>query len=100
MFCVYDISNRQSFDNLRGWISQAQASGEESQMIIIGAKVDLAASREVSAFEGRELAAEFGAPFVEVSSKTGQNVDNTLLTLIQRICSKFVFGVYSYVLSG
>ena len=49
--------------------------------MILGNKCDLEESRVVTEQKGRILAAEYEAGFFETSAKSGQNVEEAILTL-------------------
>ena len=51
----------------------------------VGSKIDKAASRAVQYEEGVELAERFGAMFVEVSSKTRENVRRPFVDVVDKI---------------
>ena len=71
----YDITSRQSFENVKSWVEQArQIRGEAVTMIIVGNKIDLAEKRQVSTEDGQALANELGTMFTETSAKVGINV--------------------------
>ncbi|PIC17991.1 hypothetical protein B9Z55_024040 [Caenorhabditis nigoni] len=95
LLLVYDIANRQSFDNVRDWLSHIKEHGKEAvQVTLVGNKCDL--PRVVQADEGRRLAEENGIPFMETSAKTGQNVDRAFLGLAERMIKM----KYGYVPGG
>lgn len=45
----------------------------EGFVFLVGNKIDLD-YREVTTQEGKEKAARFGVPYMEISAKTGQNI--------------------------
>jgi GTPase KRas protein len=54
--------------------------------MLVGNKCDLLASkREVSEEEGMTLARQWGCEFIEMSAKTGQNVELGFMTLIRAL---------------
>jgi Ras-related protein Rab-1A len=72
---VYDITNRQSFDNLRRWVADVDRLGNPQVCrIIIGNKADLQEKRQVKRHEGQSFADNLGVPFLETSAKTSFNV--------------------------
>lgn len=54
-------------------------------MILVGNKTDLVKERQVPTQEGRDVAAEFGCPFLETSAKTGENVAECMRLLFLEI---------------
>merc|ERR1719284_1300196 len=64
---VYDVTNEKSFGNIRRWITQITAHGDEGvDRMLVGNKADCEpAKREVDAARGQALADEYGIPFME-----------------------------------
>ena len=82
---VYDISNRNTFNNIVNWIHEIQTySHKNTHMILIGNKSDLQ-SREVSYEDGEKLALEFNMLFIETSALSSHNVDNSFIQLSENI---------------
>ena len=53
---VYDITRRDTFDNLRRWLKEARQNSTQNMVImLIGNKTDLEPKRAVSYEEGRRL---------------------------------------------
>lgn len=78
----YDVTNRESFQNIRSWINFIQLHSNGSKnIILIGNKCDCLDSREVTYEEGEELAKEYGIAFLETSAKTGYNVDEAFMAI-------------------
>ena len=72
---VYDITSKQSFENVTSWIEQARnIRGEDVTIIIVGNKIDLAEKRQVGTEEGQALADKLNTLFTETSAKVGINV--------------------------
>ena len=83
---VYDITNKQSFENIREYKSQIdRAKPREAIVMMVGNKCHLKDHRQVSIEEGKELAEEFGIKFFETSSEKGINVEQAFVTLAQAI---------------
>ena len=73
---VYDITRRQSFDNLIRWLEDMRDNAYSKMIILlIGNKDDLKMEREVSTQEGQEFADKHNLIFFETSAKTGHNVE-------------------------
>jgi Ras-related protein Rab-11A len=73
---VYDIGNRQSFENMKNkWLSQLKEHAHEDiYMIIVGNKSDKT-RRVVSQAEAADFAESTGLDFVETSACTGELVE-------------------------
>jgi Ras-related protein Rab-8A len=92
---VYDITNRQSFERVRYWYAQCCNEGDEgSRFLLIGNKVDLEDERKVSEEDGRALAEELGANFIETSAKANMNVADAFRSL-SLDCLSNLFVVHS-----
>ena len=73
---VYDITRRDSFDNLVRWLEEMRENAySKMQIILVGNKVDLEAEREVSFEEGQAFARKHQLMFFETSAKTALNVE-------------------------
>ena len=94
-FVVYDISNRNSFNNVSTWIEDCRNnSSEKIFMVLIGNKSDLADKRQVSTEEGRELAEKYEMKFYETSAKTGENVNDIFNDSVDEIAKKMDQNYY------
>ena len=73
---AYDITNERSFKNVSRWIKDISANTERGkiEMILVGTKVDLTDSRQVSLEESKALADSLSIAHFEVSSLTGERV--------------------------
>ena len=81
-FIIYDISSKQSFENLTGWIDYLN-SIEKMPMIICGNKIDLV--RQVTKEEGEKFAKKNNLVFFEVSAKTNENMNYMLYRSIAEL---------------
>jgi len=74
---VFDITNRQSFENVNKWVKDVRDErGDDAIIALVGNKTDLDEDgmRQVKTEEGVELARELDVMYVEVSAKTGDNI--------------------------
>ena len=86
---MYDITNKKSFDSIIDWISDVkEIKGENFPMILVGNKIDLNESREVTEEMGYELAEKNQIEFFETSNKDGTNVEECGLALANKILVK------------
>lgn len=91
---VFDMTNRESFDHIKKWHSEVREHVQPHTIlfVLVGQKSDLDGERAVSREEAEQLAEELGAPYVEVSAKTGLNVGDTFQLLAQRIYQGLLSG--------
>lgn len=91
----YDVTNKNSFDNVRNWIREIDSHNTEGiTKLILANKCDLP-TREVHKEDGELLAKEMGIPHIEVSAKTGLGVQdafnllaNSMYTRLKPILSQ------------
>ena len=87
---VYDITNKNSFDNADNWLNNLRASADKKcSIILIGNKSDLEDKREVSIEQGEEKAKNSEIAFMETSALSGDNIDKAFEMMINeayKIC--------------
>lgn len=72
-FIVFDLTRRDSFNNVAFWISAIQNLGQ-IPIVLVGNKIDIEESIEVSNEEASNYAAKIKAAYFETSAKTGFGV--------------------------
>ncbi|EIM24273.1 GTP-binding protein ryh1 [Wallemia mellicola CBS 633.66] len=71
---VYDVSNKNSYDNTSKWIEEVkQERGDDVIIVLVGNKVDLS-EKEVNNDQVKEYCDNNGILFIETSAKSGFNV--------------------------
>ena len=86
---VYDITDRCSFDEVKSWVEEIKVYASKNiRIILVGNKCDLS-KRKVTEEEGKKIANEIGAIFLEISAKTGHNIHETFNLLIKDIADNF-----------
>jgi len=81
---VYDVTREESFENLKQWMEEVNRNYNEvdtSNVVIVGNKCDLPAKVPLEVAE--KFATEQKAVFLQVSAKTGDNVESIFTTLAQ-----------------
>jgi Ras-related protein Rab-6A len=81
VFIVYDISNKKSFNNVNSWVNFVN-NIENSNIVIVGNKIDLENKREVTYEEGKKYCEENNFDFFEVSAKNDINLNNMLFNSV------------------
>jgi len=89
---VYDISNRESYDNLEYWINELVGFSNRIPFIIVGNKLDRSNDRQIEFQTALETARYLGVPYVETSAKTNKNVANAFESLTIQILRKLSGG--------
>lgn len=83
---VYDITKRQSFDHVAGWVEELRGHADSSIVImLVGNKGDLAEQRVVHTVDAVEFAENHGLFFSETSALSGENVNSAFLRLLEEI---------------
>ena len=74
---VYDICDVHSFKNVEPmWLQMIESNAKgHDKILILGNKSDLKAKRKVQEKEGRMIAINNNCEYMEVSAKTGENID-------------------------
>ncbi|KAL1921222.1 uncharacterized protein VTP21DRAFT_10938 [Calcarisporiella thermophila] len=72
---VYDITRHTSFENISHWLKELRSYADSNiVLILVGNKIDLETSREVSTVEAKKFAEKEGFLFVETSALDSTNV--------------------------
>lgn len=73
---MYDITRKSSFDNLSIWYEDCKSQSPKTVvLILIGNKVDLEHSREVTYEQGSDFAKKYNMLFFETSALTNLNIN-------------------------
>ena len=83
---LYDITNKESFQNVTSWISQINDIASKAvKFILFGNKNDLEEARIVKKNEGENMAKKYSMLFYETSAKTGENINEGFDFLVNEI---------------
>ena len=91
---MYDVTNQDSFNSIKGWMDNIrEIKGNNFPVILVGNKIDLKEERKISQLNGQNLADSYGISFYEISNKTGENVEEATLDLINKISDCLERGI-------
>ena len=83
---LYDVTKKESFDNIKEWIKQIREEVSEKTIIfLVGNKIDKTDLRKITTEEGAKLAEEYKLPFYEASAKSGENIEDVFNALYKKI---------------
>ena len=92
---VYDISSRDSFNNVMSWIEDCKNQSPKTIFIVlVGNKSDLEDKRQVTYEEGKELADKNELLLFESSAKEATNVEDIFVNSAKEIAKKIEQGYY------
>ena len=88
---AYDVTDRETFARVPEWVEKLNDLADPQCVIyIVGTKCDLKDKKVVSTQEGEQLAQQLGIGFIEVSSKTGENVENVFTLISEKVLMKIL----------
>ena len=89
---TYDITNTESFENLKFWINSIKTNlGDKNifiPIIIVGNKLDMEDKRKITKENADKLSKEYNYKYFETSAKTGEGVDDAFRDLVNQILEK------------
>ena len=89
-FFLYDITNPKSLEHLPDWTQIIRENAGDIPIMLIGSKVDLDEYRAVPRDDGILAAKKYNlASFVELSSKTGENVEEAFTVMTETLFEKY-----------
>ena len=89
-FFLYDITNQTSLDHLPDWTQVIREHAGDIPIILIGSKMDLDEFRAVTRDDGILAAKKYNlASFIELSSKTGENVEEAFKNITEILFNKY-----------
>ncbi|XP_042890755.1 LOW QUALITY PROTEIN: ras-related protein Rab-27A-like [Penaeus japonicus] len=99
---LFDLTNEQSFLNIRSWLEQLKTHAycDNPDIILCGNKVDLADQRMISEQRARDVAEKFGLQYIETSAASGQNVETAVTHLLDAVMKRMEMAVDSSRLPG
>ncbi len=83
---IYDVTNANTFNNIKAWLSQIKEhANEKVKIVIVGNKIDSEETRQVSTEQGEALAKEYDLKFFETSAKNNIGVEQCFQFIVNEI---------------
>jgi small GTP-binding protein len=88
---MYDITKYSSFSHIHEWLAVLKETNQRFPIILLGGKADLDEFREIPWDLGMKAAETMNMDeFIECSSKTGENVNETFATLAKMMLNNML----------
>jgi len=86
VICVYDVSNRSSYDRLQHWLTELETYSTKTDVVkmLVANKIDRE-KREVGREEGLKFARKHCMLFIEASAKTREGVQCAFDELVEKV---------------
>lgn len=88
---VYDVTNRDTYDNVKIWLTECERYNNKAKIILVGNKCDLSSKRTVTTEEAEEYAKIMGYKFIETSAKTNKGIDDAFNLMIVEVSNSNMF---------
>ena len=83
---IYDITDRESFENLNCWLIEIEKNASKNiKILLLGNNCDLEDKREVSYQEGKDFALKNNLLFLEASAKNNINIKEAFELLVEEL---------------
>ena len=94
---TYDITNKESFDNIQDWIDEVKnQSSKNTLLVLVGNKIDLENERIVSFDEGKKFAEDNNMLFIETSALNGTGINQLFNMCCNEINEKIKGNYYDF----
>ena len=92
---VYDITDRETFNNVSSWVEECKNNGPSTiTLVLVGNKIDLEDKRQVTYEEGEDFANRNNMQFFETSALNGTNIDKLFNDTVESINRKIEDNYY------
>ncbi len=89
IFICYDITDEDSFSNLKMWYDEIiNHASSNVKIVICGTKIDLEAKRVISTARAQAFCDSYGFAYFETSAKNNLNIDTIFTEASQQLIAK------------
>jgi small GTP-binding protein len=89
---MFDVTRPETLAQIHDWKEEVERNLSEYESLLVANKLDLVIERRVSEKDGRKVAEEIGADYIEVSVRMNQNVQETFEAIAKQILNRFFFA--------
>ena len=82
LLVVFDLTRKETYDHVRGWINEAKENNDKIKTILIGNKLDLQDERKVENAVPKQYAEKNSLKYLETSAKDGINISESFEAMI------------------
>ena len=82
LLVVFDLTRKETYDHVRGWINEAKENNDKIKTILIGNKLDLKDERKVENGVAKQFAEKNSLKYLETSAKDGVNISESFKAMI------------------
>ncbi|UKJ89845.2 Rab GTPase [Theileria orientalis] len=83
---VYDVTDKASFEHINDWLNEVNKyASEDTCKLLLGNKCDIEDNRDVTRTDVERLSEVIEVPSMEVSAKTGHNIDKAFLSITEKL---------------
>jgi len=84
----FDLTNRQSFENVERWLQDVQESNNKIPVVIFGNKCDIIDGRVITKEDVTDLLKGYNLPYFETSAKENINIKEGFRNIIEEAYQK------------
>lgn len=86
MIIAFDVTNQESFENVRTWMNSIYKHADPSiAKVLVGNKIDLEEHRVINKADATKIANEHGMDYFETSAKDNVNVQELLQYIMDKV---------------
>jgi small GTP-binding protein len=89
---MFDVTRPETLAQIYDWKEEVERNLSEYESLLVANKLDLVIERRVSEVDGRKVAEEIGADYIEVSVRMNQNVQKTFEAIAKQIVNRFFYA--------
>ena len=92
---IYDVTNRQSFEDLNHWFNEIYTKCEQSVVIMVVGNKDDKPNKAITVAEANEMATSHKSHHMFVSASTGKNIEDAFSDLVRCIINSDILSEIS-----